>query len=154
MKNSARIAALIGAMLLFLSAGADAESWREKKYKAWISALPAEGDKPKDQFVECVVTSFMKYHLKDAESARYDYGSVALGTFKGDTERHGTPGWIADVAINGKNSYGGYVGFTPYKFIFRSGYLIEAYTYDSRYKAWIAMLGIDSEPIPPPPQCL
>lgn len=29
-------------------------------------------------------------------------------------------GWIVNVSINAKNSYGGYVGFKPYSFLFRA----------------------------------
>lgn len=37
-----------------------------------------------------------------------------------------TYGWRVDASINGKNSYGGYVGFRTYQFLFRGEELVDS----------------------------
>lgn len=62
-------------------------------------------------------------YLKDPESARYSFGTVYKGYFVGSAfeGRKLQAGYLLDVTVNAKNSYGGYVGPKPYKFLFRNG---------------------------------
>lgn len=68
-------------------------------------------------------------YLKDPESARYSFGSVYKGYFVGSAfeGRKLQAGYLLDVTVNAKNSYGGYVGAKPYKFLFRNGKIAGAW---------------------------
>lgn len=68
-------------------------------------------------------------YLKDPESARYSFGSVYKGYFVGSAfeGRKLQAGYLLDVTVNAKNSYGGYVGPKPYKFLFRNGKIAGAW---------------------------
>lgn len=145
---------LLAATLLafcFLLPAPAAEAWTTKKqYEKWLQSLPAEGPQPTDEYVREYALEYLRRTLKDSESARYEWGAVERGNWKGATERFGTPGWILNVSVNAKNSYGGYTGFTPYKFVYRSGWLVEVYSYHSRYQSWIGHIGVGNELRPLP----
>ncbi len=131
---------------------ADAEAWTtKKKYEEYLQSLPAEGPRPSMEYAQAAALEYFRLILKDAESARYEWGGIEQGVFRGGLERFGTPGWILSVSVNGKNSYGGYTGFSPYKLIFRSGFIVEVYGYHERSKTWIAYIGVKRRPIPPLP---
>lgn len=68
-------------------------------------------------------------YLKDPESARYSFGTVYKGYFVGSAfeGRKLQAGYLLDVTVNAKNSYGGYVGPKPYKFLFRNGKIAGAW---------------------------
>ena len=68
-------------------------------------------------------------YLKDPESARYSFGPVYKGYFVGSAfeGRKLQAGYLLDVTVNAKNSYGGYVGAKPYKFLFRNGKIAGAW---------------------------
>lgn len=139
-------------LLVALGMPATADAFvTKKKYAEYLSSLPPEGDQPTQEYVQRAVEGYFKLRLKDAESARYEWGTIELGTWKGFAERFGTPGWIATVHVNSKNSYGAYPGFSPFKFIFRSGSIIEVYEFRERENAWVALIGSDGAPIPPLP---
>lgn len=147
-----RLSSLIAlALMLAISSPADAFTTK-KKYAEYVASLPPEGEQPTLEYVQRAVLAYFKLALKDPDSAKYEWGSIELGTWKGALERFGTPGWIATVHVNAKNSYGGYTGFTPFKFVFRSGSIVEIYEYNSRYKDWVPSIGVKGKPIPPLPQ--
>jgi hypothetical protein len=66
--------------------------------------------------------------LKDPMSAQYQFTQPIKGYMNDAPISGGRAhfGWTVEVKINSKNSFGGYVGFTPYKFLFKKGKLIEA----------------------------
>jgi hypothetical protein len=71
--------------------------------------------------------SFMKTYLKDPFSAQYDWTSVkrAWIHMQPTAFKPRIYGYALEGLINSKNSYGGYVGFTPFRFFFRNGALIQ-----------------------------
>ncbi|MCD1609850.1 MULTISPECIES: hypothetical protein [Stutzerimonas] len=67
--------------------------------------------------------------LKDPYSAQYAFGKIYKGysltaPLQG---RKASYGYMLDVMVNAKNSYGGYVGAKPYRFMFRNGRLVEGW---------------------------
>ncbi|MQU27290.1 hypothetical protein GHO29_12420 [Pseudomonas helleri] len=75
---------------------------------------------------EKAVKSFFNIYLKDPESARYSFGSVYRGYMVGSVfeGRKLEAGYLLDVTVNAKNSYGGYVGAKPYKFLIHNDRLV------------------------------
>lgn len=75
---------------------------------------------------EKAVKSFFDVYLKDPESARYSFGEVYRGYMVGSVfeGRKVEGGFLLDVTVNAKNSYGGYVGAKPYKFLIRNDKLV------------------------------
>src|ERR1700739_3590520 len=68
-----------------------------------------------------VIKTQLRYVLKDAMSAQYDFAPPRKGwMFK--TEFHSPRyqfGYLVEVAVNSKNSFGAYEGFSKYAFLFR-----------------------------------
>lgn len=126
-----------------------AEAWTtKKKYAELVASWPAEGAKPSEETARAVALAYFNKALKDPYSAKYEWGPLTQGTFKGAFERFGAAGWIQDVSVNSKNSYGGYVGLTPFKVVMRSNWIIEVYRFDSRARDWLPTIG--NTPIAPP----
>lgn len=140
------------AVLLALLAIVGCASMGRGQYDAYIAKLPPAGPEPTMEQAQASAQDWLNKSLKDPYSAVYDWGSIEKGTFRGAFERWGTPGWIFTVGVNGKNSYGGYTGMKPYKFIFRSGYLVEVYSFDTRTNGYVAAIGMRGQIIPPPTQ--
>ena len=70
-------------------------------------------------------------YLKDPASARYrGWSSVVPGYVRGPFLTVGEVGWTWTVQINAKNSYGGYVGFRPYRFIHERGDVVRGWSSD------------------------
>lgn len=72
---------------------------------------------------------FLKRVLKDPDSAKIDWSPVSPGWWR-EAPAHGGSlkfGYILNGNINGKNSYGAYIGYKPYKFMFFNGTLTSAY---------------------------
>jgi hypothetical protein len=62
------------------------------------------------------VMAFLGRGFKDPDSAQYKFGKPLKAYFQDDVA-HGSGvvyGWIFPVAVNAKNSYGGYVGYKDY----------------------------------------
>ena len=61
--------------------------------------------------------------LKDSDSARLRFGEPKKGVVRDAPIEGGKLhwGWIVQVQVNAKNSYGGYTGFQDYSFFFRDG---------------------------------
>lgn len=78
---------------------------------------------------EVLVKQFFESVLKDPESAKYRFGEVYRGYMVGSAfeGRKLEAGYLIDVNVNAKNSYGGYTGGKPYKFLIRSGKLIRGF---------------------------
>jgi PBP1b-binding outer membrane lipoprotein LpoB len=73
------------------------------------------------------VKNFFNTRLKDPESAKYYFGSVGRGYIVGSRiqGRKLEAGYLLDVSVNAKNSYGGYTGAKPYKFLFRNDQVVQ-----------------------------
>lgn len=72
---------------------------------------------------------FLKRVLKDPDSAKIDWSPVSPGWWR-EASAHGGGlkfGYILNANINGKNSYGAYIGYKPYRFMFFNGTLTSAY---------------------------
>ena len=69
-----------------------------------------------------VIPEFFSRILKDPYSAQYRYGNVYRAYIREAPVMGGEPtqyGWIADVWVNAKNSFGGYVGEKFYRVFLR-----------------------------------
>lgn len=75
---------------------------------------------------EKAVKSFFQGYLKDPDSARYSFGSVYRGYVVGSVfeGRKVEGGYLLEVAVNAKNSFGGYVGARNYRFLLRNDRLV------------------------------
>lgn len=67
--------------------------------------------------------------LKDPYTAQLAFGSLYKGysltaPLQG---RKASYGYMLDVMVNAKNSYGGYTGAKPYRFMFRNGQLVDGW---------------------------
>ena len=67
--------------------------------------------------------------LKDPYTAQISFGQLYKGyTLTAPLQgRKASYGYMLDVMVNAKNSYGGYVGAKPYRFMFRNGLLVEGW---------------------------
>jgi len=69
-----------------------------------------------------LVTSYMKGTAKDPYSLKVECGSVRQGwTQNKFTSSSFIAGYMIDCGINGKNSFGAYVGVRNYRFIIHDG---------------------------------
>lgn len=75
------------------------------------------------------VQDFFSMYLKDPSSAQYSFGDVYKGYYVGSAfeGRKLQPGYMLDVRVNAKNSFGGYVGAKPYRFLFRNAKMVSAW---------------------------
>ncbi|MDI2589995.1 hypothetical protein NYP20_16275 [Pseudomonas sp. N3-W] len=90
----------------------------------------ADYGQPVEQSIaEDLTKSFFAQYLKDPYSAQYSFGGIYKGYNVGSVfeNRKITAGYLLDVSINAKNSYGGYVGTKTYKFIFHNGRMVRGY---------------------------
>lgn len=113
---------LISLMLLslFLIAGCASKPTPEQIQAANYGASVYQED------AEKAVKSFFDIYLKDPDSAKYSFGTVYRGYMVGSVfeGRKIEAGFLLDVTVNAKNSYGGYVGAKPYKFLIRNDKLV------------------------------
>lgn len=72
--------------------------------------------------------------LKDPYTAQFQFGPVYQGYVTGSAleGRKLSPGYLMDVQVNARNSYGGYTGYTPYKFLFFNGKLAGAWRFSKQ----------------------
>lgn len=84
------------------------------------------GDAPDQEKAEERAKSFFEDHLKDPESARYQFGSAYKGWMYSNRLEGSVfyAGYIIDVKVNSKNSYGGYAGWSAYRLLFNGGALV------------------------------
>jgi hypothetical protein len=92
---------------------------------------------------EARATAFMKTYLKDPLSAQYDWRPVkpAWIHMQPTAFKPRIYGYALEALINSKNSYGGYVAFTPFRFFFQNGRVVQVAQFD---EGW-------SQVFPPPP---
>lgn len=89
---------------------------------AGFAKLPPESDfgsRPVN--TEASVRSHFEEQLKDSESARYRFGGFRRAYANNGLVHGGGIAWygyVQEVEVNAKNSYGGYVGFKPYMVFF------------------------------------
>lgn len=71
---------------------------------------------------EAAVRAHFEAVLKDPESARYRFGAIRKAYANNGLIHGGGIAWhgyMQEVEVNAKNSYGGYVGFKPYMVFFQ-----------------------------------
>jgi hypothetical protein len=78
---------------------------------------------------ESLATKFLRSYLKDPNSAQIDFNRINTGWIRDGLIRGGKVhyGYVLGANVNAKNSYGAYVGYKPYKFLFYNGQLISVY---------------------------
>ena len=113
----------IGALAVALLAGCAAMPTPEQIQSADYGHVVSQSA------AEDAVKSFFSVYLKDPESARYDFGPVYKGYMYGSVleGRKLKPGYLLEVTVNAKNSYGGYVGAKPYKFLLHDDRIVEGW---------------------------
>ena len=79
------------------------------------------------EVAETAAKAFFNTRLKDPESARYSFSPLYKGYIPGSRMRGKNleVGYLLDVNVNAKNSYGGYVGAKPYKFLIRNDQVVQ-----------------------------
>jgi hypothetical protein len=83
------------------------------------------------QTYEGVIHSYFDASLKDPASIQYkDLTAPEKGYTQHDRGLIGggvkiTYGWLVKATVNAKNSYGGYVGFRTYTFLFRGDQVVD-----------------------------
>ena len=90
------------------------------------------GAPPRDY--ERVIHEYFDATLKDPASIQYKEVTEPRKDWVRDAPIAGYQmhyGWIVKATINAKNSYGGYVGFKTYSFLFRGEQIIETITPDT-----------------------
>lgn len=79
-----------------------------------------------------IIKNQLRYLLKDAMSAQYDFAQPRKGwmlKFDFHTPRYQF-GYLVEVEVNSKNSFGAYEGFSKYAFLFRDNLLVGQYLND------------------------
>ena len=86
------------------------------------------------QHPETAIHLYFETTLKDPSSAQYReitkpvHGWIRDPIVAGGKTNYG---WQVDVAVNAKNSYGAYVGFKTYSFLFRGEEIVDLITPDT-----------------------
>lgn len=82
------------------------------------------------QDAETLAKKFLSRHLKDPNSATYEWNSVYTGWLREAPINGGSLkfGYILEGMVNAKNSFGGYTGSKPFKFIFYNGNISSVYS--------------------------
>ena len=98
---------------------------------------------PAPQHYTEAITNYFYPTLKDPDSAEYKFETpykqaLAAGVF--DLQKFYL-GWEVDVQMNAKNSYGGYVGYTSYRFLFQNEKIAAEADSTANYY-WLNMPGI------------
>jgi len=121
--NSSRLLIASIFTLLLLSACATGPPTREELSSADY------GSPISQQNAEAQAKQFLRRHLKDPDSAIYEWNPVYRGWMR-DAPIHGGGlrfGYILYGNVNAKNSFGGYTGLKPYNFVFYDGNIISVY---------------------------
>ncbi len=90
------------------------------------------GVPPPDNHKEIEV-KIIRQMLKDPDAAKFEFDSVSRDIIPNKIF-NATPTlvWISYLRVNGKNDFGGYVGFKPYKIAWKNG-RVYAYTSDESF---------------------
>ena len=117
MKQTARVLSVCSAMVLAGCASAPtAEKLASADYGAPISTQEATE----------LVTSYMKIKAKDPYSLKVECGNAYQGwTQNKFTSSSFAAGYMLDCGINGKNSFGAYVGVRNYRFLIHNGSIVK-----------------------------
>ena len=79
---------------------------------------------------EQTIKEYFESVLKDPESARYRF-SQPIKAYENEGLLFGGKvawlGYLVDTQVNAKNSYGGYVGYKPYVFLFNGSQIRHVY---------------------------
>jgi hypothetical protein len=81
------------------------------------------------QDAEAKAIEYLKQRLKDPDSAKIEWGAVQQGWMR-EAPINGNQlrfGYILTANINAKNSFGGYIGYRPYQFVFFNGVIVSVY---------------------------
>lgn len=90
------------------------------------------------------ITNWITPTLKDPDSAEYKFQkpyrqALPAGVFN---MKKFFLGWEVDAQINAKNSYGGYVGYSPYSFFFQGNEIRATAQADDMQGNWLFITGI------------
>lgn len=113
---------LAACLLLVGCASVSDEQVKAEAAKVGYGTPPQEG-------WENVIKEYLGQRLKDPMSAVYQFGQPVPGMVSKAPIRGGgldAAGYLVTVAVNAKNSYGGYTGFMNYHFLLRDGQIIRA----------------------------
>lgn len=105
---------------------------------AAAAAKAGFGEPPAATWQE-TIKDFMELRLKDPSSAQYKFGTPEKGWITKPPISGGgldLTGWMVAVAINAKNSYGGYTGYKDYRFLWRDGRIIAFADYSGGIGFW------------------
>ena len=114
---------LVGTLAVALLAGCASAPTPQEIQSADYGASVYQSD------AETAVRTYFNGRLKDPDSARYSFGNVQRGWAVGDAF-HGRKldaGYLLEVSVNAKNSYGGYTGAKPYRFLLHNDRIIKAW---------------------------
>lgn len=86
------------------------------------------GDPIAQQDAERLAVAFLHSHLKDPDSAQYEWRPVQKSYLQDSMIAGGARhyGYVLGGAVNAKNSYGGYTGATAFFFVFLNGSITSA----------------------------
>ena len=92
------------------------------------------------------ITNWITPTLKDPDSAEYKFETpyrqaLPAGVFN---MKKFWLGWEVDAQVNAKNSYGGYVGYTPYSFFFQGDEIRATAQADVLSGDWVPVSGINA----------
>lgn len=114
---------LVTFIALILSACATGPPTQEEFSKADYGRVVTQGE------AQPLAENYLSNRLKDPYSAQYEWGNVYKGWIR-HAPIHGGGlvfGYILDVKVNARNSFGGYVGFKPYRFVYKNGNIVTIY---------------------------
>ena len=88
---------------------------------------------------EKIIKLWFQKRLKDPYSAQYEFqkpykGYVAQSPLMGGNTYYG---YMCNVSVNAKNSYGGYTGISEYKFLVNNGYIVSVLQLDAKLGDWL-----------------
>lgn len=116
--------ALVAVWMVVLTLSGCASAPSEADLRSADYGTPIAQDEAERQAV-----SYLETRLLDAASAQYKWASIERGWARDAIISGGGVyyGYLLVGQINAKNSYGGYVGFRRYQFIFQNGKLRQAW---------------------------
>jgi len=80
-----------------------------------------------------VGADLIKRQLKDPLSAQIEWGTTEKDAIQmGFGSPHAVPVWITRVAVNAKNSFGGYTGATEWQLAWKNGQIVAFTTDDAQ----------------------
>lgn len=77
------------------------------------------GEKPENY--QELITTYMARHLRDPDSAKYEFGGTPSRGWNSGNGMGRQYGWFVCAHINAKNAYGGYTGLRRHYFLIKDG---------------------------------